>query len=162
MGRRGPPKKPETEKRLAGTLRRDRATPSTPAVVVPLGAPERPEYLSRAARGAWDRLVPVLLERGLSPADWPSLEGLVNSYARAREAQADIDERGTLATTGQGLRLNPSVKVAEKAWAEVRAFSERFHLDPASRGRPTAPPTNKAGALERFTQAVQHMKGRGQ
>src|SRR6266576_4575141 len=88
----------DEEHRLKGT-RPTRAKPEEPSQV-PQGRPKRPSYLTVEARKEWNRIVPLLAERGtLSRADSAVLAIYCETHGRWVLAQREIAEQGLMVTT---------------------------------------------------------------
>ncbi len=94
--------------------------------------PTCPGWLPGAAKKEWKRLVKELKELNLlAKVDRDGLVDLCVSIVRLREAEEDISKRGLII---DGKR-NPSILTSKDYAARLRAWSERFGLSPADRGR---------------------------
>lgn len=147
MGRRGPKRTPTIILRNRGSWlagqRRD--------ADFPRGAPEPPDWLAGEARAAWDRLVPMLMERGvLTRADASALACLSIAWGRLAEAEAVIAREGlTVTTITGGVKQHPAVQISAAAWGQVVRGCALFGLDPADRSSVTGagPPLRDDDAL---------------
>lgn len=148
------PRKPTHLKLVAGTARKDRLTPGEPKL--PPAALPCPEHLSSKARGAWDRVAPLLHRMGvLTEADALALEQLCGAYATILHCQAVLAEFGDLSYAsakpdgGTMRRPHPEVAILADADRRFRLYLTDFGLTPSSRSRVsvTAPgdPDNLAG-----------------
>lgn len=100
-------------------------------------APRMPSYLPSDAKVAWRQVVPALAEVGMLDAvDSAALEGLCLMVGTMRAASKGLagGEMVVEGSQGQPVR-NPLVDVLFKAQGEVRAWCERFGLDPSTRTR---------------------------
>jgi P27 family predicted phage terminase small subunit len=107
-----------------------------------IGAPAMPEHLSKLAKHAWRRLVPILLSmKVLTIADGDALAGYCTSIEQWILASAAISKYGILiaeldAFTGPGsVKPNPAVRVRSDALRHMRSFENEFGLTPASRSK---------------------------
>lgn len=107
-----------------------------------IGAPEMPEHLSKLAKHAWRRLVPILLSMNiLTIADGDALAGYCTSIEQWILASAAIGKYGILIAeldemTGTGsVKTNPAVRVRSDALRHMRSFESEFGLTPASRSK---------------------------
>jgi P27 family predicted phage terminase small subunit len=147
MGKRGPPPKPSSQKKLEGTYRPDRAARNE--VVAPPGAPAVPDRLPAAARVKWDELVPILLERRtLSIEDGAILEEHCRAYAMWRRYQADAEKR-LMVKTPFGPKVNPAAGEARKWEAIVRQTGDRLGVNASARSRVGAQPAPEKPAAEK-------------
>jgi len=61
-------------------------------------------------------------------------------YARAMEAERQLASTGLVITTEKGQQVqNPLVRIADRAWAEARAYEVEFGMTPSSRSRVSVP-----------------------
>ncbi|MCI0418839.1 MAG: phage terminase small subunit P27 family, partial [Acidobacteria bacterium] len=93
-----------------------------------------PKWLTGEGRRLWRKLAPALEEKGLSASVYaPILGGLCSHYARWREAETILDEKGLTMTVGEGgyTQQRPEVSVAQKSWSLFAAACARFGLSPA-------------------------------
>lgn len=107
-----------------------------------IGAPPMPEHLSKLAKAAWRRLVPILLSmKVLTVADGDALAGYCTSIEQWILANGAIGKYGILIAelderTGTGnVKTNPAVRVRSDALRHMRSFESEFGLTPASRSK---------------------------
>ena len=142
MGARGPVPQPTALKVLRGNPGKralNRREPK-PAPV----PPKCPGWLDKVARQEWRRVVPVLDRLGLvTQADLQALAGYCQSWARWRQAEAEIAEGGLIVDEDRGKysirKANPAVAIAQKERQLMLAFGTRLGLSPSDRGRMTLP-----------------------
>ena len=99
------------------------------------GVPDPPEWLSPAAREAWQDVV-TLFEpmRVLTEADRMLLELVAVTYTRWRDAEGTIDREGSVFETSTGyMTPHPAVAMATKARLELRQLLAEVGGTPASR-----------------------------
>lgn len=140
MGRRGPPPKPTALKLLAGNPGKkplNRREPKPRA-----GTPHCPAWLSPAARKVWHRLARELRAmRVLTLVDADAFAAYCHTYARWREAEEFLDQRGLVYPLrddkGQVKCMQqwPQVAIARNLLLVLRAYQQEFGLTPASRSR---------------------------
>jgi len=106
-----------------------------------VGAPPMPTGLSRYAKQAWKRMVPILLDMGvLTVADGDALMLYCEAYAAWKQAGIDVKKNGTY-LKGKGSRNqdilidNPSVVERDKAHAQMVKLLAEFGCTPSSRSR---------------------------
>jgi P27 family predicted phage terminase small subunit len=138
MARRGPPPIPEALRKLSGKRHRKKEDKSTlPTVTV--GVPKVPSHLGHdpIALAMWVQLCKHLKKmRVLGPQDGIVLEGMCMAYSRALKADALVRKEGMFITQRRrGRVVHPAVKISEKAWRDVRVFSQEFGLTPSSATR---------------------------
>jgi P27 family predicted phage terminase small subunit len=148
MGLRGPAPEPTALRDLKGNPGHRPLPADEPKPEV--GEPPRPRHLSPVARGAWTRLVPLLLElRVLTVADGFALEAICEAYAMWRKAQSVLTKEGfsyeIQVTTKQGSTYTqivprPEVKIAAEAWRRCLTGLQQFGLTPSARTRVRAIP----------------------
>lgn len=107
------------------------------------GKPTAPRWLSKAAKAEWDRIVPLLADRGvLTKVDSMVLATYCNAVARYITAQQSIDEDGVTVETSildsHGVariarRVNPALKVLESCERTIHKFLREFGGTPRSR-----------------------------
>ena len=96
-----------------------------------------PAYLTGAAATEWRRLAPELARLGLlTTIDRDALAAYCQTFARWREAEAEIKKRG-MVLKGQngGPVLSPYVTVANRALVQLRAWLVEFGMTPSARSR---------------------------
>jgi len=105
-----------------------------------------PKGLSRAARAEWNRLAPVLRERGALP---PELEPLLAAYVGAMALIAECDramaKQGVTIIGANGIpRPHPLFGARNKASQNALQLAKRLGI--IGSGAPTAPPKEGEGA----------------
>lgn len=144
MSRRGPPPLPSAVKRARGTYRPHRARGEP--VAVP-GRPKPPDFLGDDARREWNRIVPLLEQRGLLElVDRAILTGYCQAWGEIAEASRTLAEQGTTTIGPKGqLVAHPELRRLEVARQALRQYAQEFGLSPAARSRVT---TSPAGAVD--------------
>lgn len=93
------------------------------------GANPAPHWLSDAAREEWQRVAPVLAERG---GLRPEIEGLLTAYCTAlatvREADVILAREGLTVTGPSGPKVHPLVGPANRARAVALQLAKRLGL----------------------------------
>lgn len=116
-----------------------RLVPKAPASAAPRG-------LSKAARAEWDRLAPMLRERGtLTPENEPLLGAYVGAVALIAEMDRELSKRGTRLTikgAGGVPRVHPLIGARNKASQNALQFAKRLGI--IGSGAP-APSSNQGG-----------------
>jgi len=151
MGKRGPRPTPTKILSARGSWR---AKERAGEVEFDKVRPRQPAWLKGNARYAWDRLAPVLFDKGLlTPPDRDALAVYCSAYADYLAAQAEVRRLGMVISAARGgKKINPAVRIADKAAALMDTFGAKFGLSPADRvglkttEGPKARPTGK----ERF------------
>lgn len=147
MGQRGPRKTPAEVKKARGTYRADRdaEVDFKPPAGQPADPPPKPEGLHELASKEWDRLTPLLMEKGLlTPADWIAWQLGFAAYDTWLVASDQIRTDAAAAGEGRGAGMivwtekgypvqHPMVAIAGKAWATVLKFCREFGLTPSAR-----------------------------
>lgn len=112
-----------------------------PALVGPRKAPPMPRSLTAKEKTIWKQLVPTLEDAGmLQTVDGFALEALVTEIAIMREAKSRLAKDGMISkgVAGQA-RKHPALQIIQDSQREIRAWCERFGLDPSTRGKITLP-----------------------
>lgn len=126
-----PRRKPTALKMLAGTARPDRMRNEPKPKPI---APACPKDLPREAERLWKSLAPKLERLGLlTETDGPAFADMCLCWARLREAERDISERGLLVPGERGLVKNPAAQLAREYRAGLQKWAARFGLTPADR-----------------------------
>ncbi len=104
-------------------------------------APKCPSWLDPEARKEWRRVAPELERLGLlTGVDRAALAGYCQAYARWRQAEKVLDEKGLTFTTATGYEApRPEATIARQMMVQMRAFCVEFGLTPSARGRMTLP-----------------------
>jgi P27 family predicted phage terminase small subunit len=142
------------------------AQPSTTAIQ---GRPKRPAYLSDEARKEWNRLTPLLQQRGsLTPADATALTLHCEVFARWLDCQRQLKKDGATITvtffsksgeTMTAMKPHPALKIAQDCERSLRHSLDSFGLTPVARERvtparqPEAEPSTGDGSFEDFMRA---------
>lgn len=144
MGRRGPAPKPRELEILQGRPGHRPDNDRAPAIAAG-PAPRCPGWLKAAAKTEWRRIAKVLRGAGLLKSiDQAALAAYCQSYGRWVEAEQKVEEKGEVITMKRfapgGLKykitiVNPWLKVADSARADMLRFMKEFGLTPAGRGR---------------------------
>lgn len=152
MAPRGRPPKPTANLKLQGTYRADRRYADEP--VPDNGILERPKFLIGAAKKEWERLAPLLIEKGVLTTwdmaafaqycwhwgEWVSLgraikKGKWVGGKTDGEIKKDMRTRYTARTSKGGECLDVLVQAQFKALAACRSLATEFGLTPSSRTR---------------------------
>ena len=139
---RGRRPKPTKLKLLLGNPGKRRLPKDEPAPRV--STPSCPEWLSKAAKSEWKRIVPELEEMGLlTIADRAALASYCQAFAELEIATKLLDKEGrvveqerydrTGAPVGGIIKAHPAVKLQRDAFTRVKQFLVEFGLSPASR-----------------------------
>lgn len=134
MAARGPAPTPTRILKLRGSPRaRGRKREPSPKA----GMPAMPADLDGDARSCWKRLAGELDGLGVvSHADANALERYCRLWARWREAEREIAEKGSTFETEKGyVGQQPSVAIAQKLAIALLRLEQEFGLTPASRTR---------------------------
>jgi len=104
-------------------------------------APRCPRWLTAEAKREWRRVAPELERLGLlTQIDRLALAGYCQAYARWRQAEEVLEQKGLTFTTPNGyIQQRPEVAIAQRNLQAVRAFCGEFGLTPSSRGRISLP-----------------------
>ncbi len=131
-------RKPTRLKITEGTLRRDRMKNEPKSK---FAIPTCPTWLPAGAKQEWRRLVRELKAvKLLARIDRDALADLALCVLRLREAEESISEKGLTIVSDKGeLKRNPMLITAREYRQALRAWSERFGLSPADRGRLEVP-----------------------
>jgi len=98
--------------------------------------------MSREAAVEWQRVMRHYAASGvITQVDRAGLAAYCELYARIREAERCIHETGLVITDPKTQRQvpNPYVRIADRAYAEMRAYAVEFGMTPSSRSRVSAP-----------------------
>jgi P27 family predicted phage terminase small subunit len=139
-GSGGKNRKPTALKKLQGNAGKRKLNAREPKPK--LGVPEMPMHLSKLAKVAWRRLIPILSAmKVLTVADGDALGGYCSAITQWILSDAAIAKYGILTaeldeSTGTSiLRTNPAVRVRSDALRHMRSFESEFGLTPASRSK---------------------------
>jgi P27 family predicted phage terminase small subunit len=139
VGRGGHNAKPAETKRAQGNP--GKRAINEPALIGARKAPPQPRSLSAKEKTVWKELVPQLDQAGiLQTVDGASLESLVTQIVIMRDAKIELRKGGVISKGSKGqLRKHPALQIINDSQREIRAWCERFGLDPAARGKLTIP-----------------------
>ena len=100
-------------------------------------APPCPKWLEPEAKKEWRRLAKALEAMGvLTEADMAAFAGYCQSYARWKEAEERITDRGLVIRTPSGYPQQvPYISIAQQYLKLMQQFAEQFGLTPAARSR---------------------------
>ena len=159
---RGRKPKPTALKVLAGNPGRRPLPAGEPAVQG--GVPRAPRAMSREARAEWRRVMRHYAATGvITQVDRPALVAYCELYARAREAERKLQQTGLLVITDKGQAFaNPLIRVADRAWAEMRAFAIEFGMTPSSRARVRVPDKVPEDEFTQYMHSRVRVLGKGQ
>lgn len=109
---------------------------------------EPPEWLTPLAVKMWQTVMPELLSiKVLTIADIHNVEAFCMAYARWREAEDILTERGLVIETPMGsLIKNPAATIVAEAKKQMVQFGSLLGLDPSSRERLTGSAQQEAVA----------------
>lgn len=155
MGRRGPPPKPTALRILNGNAAKRPLNDREPRA--PTGDPRCPSWLSKEAKQAWRRLVPLLSAmKVLTLADVDALTAYCQTYARWRAAEAFLQQHGEVypLRDEQGkvrcMQQFPQVSIARNLLLVLKTYQQEFGLTPASRSRLVIAAEDEDDAAARF------------
>ena len=100
-------------------------------------APPCPKWLEPEAKKEWRRLAKTLEAMGvLTDADMAAFAGYCQAYARWKEAEERITDRGLVIRTPSGYPQQvPHISIAQQYLKLMQQFAEQFGLTPAARSR---------------------------
>ena len=100
-------------------------------------APPCPKWLELEAKKEWRRLAKTLEAMGvLTDADMAAFAGYCQAYARWKEAEERITDRGLVIRTPSGYPQQvPYISIAQQYLKLMQQFAEQFGLTPAARSR---------------------------
>ena len=100
-------------------------------------APPCPKWLEPEAKKEWKRLARTLEAMGvLTEADMAAFAGYCQAYARWKEAEERITDRGLIIRTPSGYPQQvPYISIAQQYLKLMQQFAEQFGLTPAARSR---------------------------
>jgi P27 family predicted phage terminase small subunit len=135
----GRPPKPQEQKRLEGTLRKDRENLKAPVAAV-LEALPMPEGLTEREQAGWAELATVVAPmRVVTPSDLPAFRQLVTTWAQAEWARETVNVEGQTYSvdtqSGTVIRKHPAVEILLSAKKQLSSDLAQFGLTPAARQR---------------------------
>lgn len=97
---------------------------------------DAPEWLTGLAEEKWHELAPKLAgTRVLTAVDLHNLEMFCQAYARWREAEDNIADKGVIVETPFGPKKNPACTIVNECARQIATFGALLGLDPSSRSR---------------------------
>ncbi len=130
---KGAKPKPTAELRLSGS-RRLSLRSGEPEFA---GTPRRPDWLTQYAKEVWDRVIPDLIEQGVTRrVDQDALCGYCEAAASLRSATEIIAKEGLTTRGANGeVKKHPAVTIQKEAMAMLARYSAEFGLTGASRSK---------------------------
>ena len=100
-------------------------------------APACPKWLAAEAKKEWRRLAKTMEAMGvLTEVDMAAFAGYCQAYARWKEAEERITDRGLVIRTPSGYPQQvPYISIAQQYLRLMNQFAEQFGLTPAARRR---------------------------
>ena len=119
----------------------------------PLSCSDCPPELSEQARAEWDRVAPLLIDRGqVTVVDRAVLAGYCTKYAQWQELEAEsAGQPFVLERKSGSLMANPIHGIANRALALMLKAAAEIGLTPSSRTRVSVRDPSRATPLDRFT-----------
>jgi P27 family predicted phage terminase small subunit len=141
----GPPRKPTVLKILQGNPGEKRINDREPQPVLVVAPPAPPAHIAvnADAKALYEKLTTLLMRnRLLGEEDLVLVESYCTTYARKRQAERFIQERGLFFPifTEDGKRIRylqqyPHVNIAERSEVLLMQMGDRLGLSPAARAR---------------------------
>ncbi len=132
-GKGGRPARPTALKVLEGE-RPSRIAKNEPKPDPTSEVPVAPEWLAADSRGVWDRLAPLLHDKGvLTPWDEDAFGAYCEAVVHHRDACRVVDRDGVTVRGERGLVKNPALQVVRDNAQLLRGFAQEFGLTPSSR-----------------------------
>ena len=100
-------------------------------------APACPKWLDAEAKKEWRRLAKNMEAMGvLTEVDMAAFAGYCQAYARWKQAEERITDRGLVMRTPSGYAQQvPYISIAQQYLRLMNQFAEQFGLTPAARSR---------------------------
>jgi P27 family predicted phage terminase small subunit len=129
------PRKSVEQKVIEGTFEK-RDQQIVPKAKPLEGVPLPPDHLSNTAKQAWVYIANQLQEMGvLTTADGLLVELMSETYARMRQAQAVLDDHGSMTyQTNRGCYLRPEVKIVQDCANQLNSLMSKCGMNPRDRG----------------------------
>ena len=109
---------------------------SSPVIEVP----RPPANLSKAAKGEWRRVAPILIERRvLTVADLAVLENLCIAYGMMRQAEHEVRAHGIVMPDG---KRNPASTALIQAQQQHLRAADHLGLSPTARSKTVMVPAD--------------------
>ena len=120
--------------------------------------------MSREAANEWQRVMHHYAASGvITQVDRAALAAYCELYARAREAERALRETGLVITDDKGRQVpNPYVRIADRAYAEMRAYAVEFGMTPSSRSRVSAPAESTEDEFTKYLRDKNEKKAAGE
>ena len=97
-----------------------------------------PAWLDAEAKKEWKRIIKLLQAEKVdfTEKDLKALEGYCQSYARWKNCEKILQEKGYTFETPNGyVQQRPEVSISNKALQELRSYQKELGLTPAARAR---------------------------
>ena len=132
-----PSRTSDSDKRLRGTYRKDRAKKGRPRPDIGRPEPLDSWAADSPARAMWDQVAPELTRIGLlTEIDQVLIWTYCESWEAWLDAQRHLADEGPLYTTSRGVRRpSPWLKVQDGAFKKMLAVAGEFGLTPRARQR---------------------------
>ena len=135
-------RKTDSTKRLTGNPGKKRLRGD--GAYVPNADLKAPSHLSKDARQVWKRLAPIAKKAGLlKTADIDAFGLLCELTVEVRRFRRELNKHGWTISTralnsngqdaGERVKVSPTVRLLESAQRELRAYQDRFGLNPKCR-----------------------------
>ena len=113
-------------------------------------APSCPKWLEPEAKREWRRLAKKMEALGiLTEVDMAAFAGYCQAYARWKEAEERISDRGLVIRTPSGYPQQvPYISIAQQYLRLMNQFAEQFGLTPAARSRIIAGNGENSGPVD--------------
>ena len=137
MATRGRKPLPTALKELEGDRGKGRRPLNKDEPTPPQDNVKCPAWLMPEAKKEWKRLAPSLIAMGvLTEHDMEAFAGYCQAYARWKEAEERITDRGLVIRTPSGYPQQvPYISIAQQYLRLMNQFAEQFGLTPAARSR---------------------------
>lgn len=140
---RGRKPKPFEQKKLSGTLRKDRLTvvpgsgqgEASPPKAADI--PPAPEHLDGIALLTWQETAALLLKRGtLGDEDLATLESYCITYEQMRVAKRELEDEGQVLTTDKGNKYkNPSATILNECQRQLNSLRAELGIGTSNRAK---------------------------
>lgn len=133
---RGRPPKPDTIKKLTGTLRPHRVNNDQPKIAGDLCTIEPPDYLTDAAKSLWREMIVMAPAELLKTVDVGVFETYVHHYALIRQLRQELAAEGyTVPTSEGGCKKNPKASLLIDLENVMLRCCSEMGFTPSSRSR---------------------------
>ena len=121
----------------------------------PTGSLECPKELNIEARAEWDRVSPLLVDRGQATAvDRAVLAGYCVKYAQWQALETEAAKHPFIVATATGYPIpNPALGMANRVFSLMLRAAAELGITPSSRTRVSMVDVVSANPLDRFTRA---------